>query len=143
MRAPLRRCTSLTQYFPRRERDVLEGCQMAEEVEVLEDHPDLAAQASRFAGPREFRAIDSEHTGIDRFDAADGAKQGALAGPARAAQHNRLAFFDAQTYIPKDGFSRKRLGDIFQFDDHVDSLDAVRWRLEVIIESERLTCVVK
>ncbi len=80
-----------------REHDVFAHRQVREQVELLEHHADLLAQAAQVgAGGVEVFAIDLDHTVVDRLQAVEGAQQGAFARSAAADDRHHLAFLDAQ-----------------------------------------------
>ncbi|MNN43623.1 hypothetical protein D3C81_1578690 [compost metagenome] len=69
-----------------------------QQVEVLEDHPDLLAESAQIVGVErsDVFAVDDDLAAARRFQAVDQAQQGTFTGTGMADQPEHLAVFDAQ-----------------------------------------------
>lgn len=69
-----------------------------QQVEVLEDHPDLLAETAQLAGVErgDVFAVDDDLAAGGLFQAVDQAQHGAFAGAGMADQAEHLAIFDGQ-----------------------------------------------
>ncbi|MCY1444898.1 hypothetical protein D9M71_613880 [compost metagenome] len=81
-----------------RQRDVVGDSLGRQQIEVLEDHPDLLAEAAQLVGIErgDVLAIDDDLAARRLFEAVDQAQHGALAGAGVADQAEHLAVFDGQ-----------------------------------------------
>lgn len=81
-----------------RQRDVVGNGLGREQVEVLEDHPDLLAKAPQAIGVEcgDFLTVDHDLAAGGFFQAVDQTQQGAFASAGMADQTEHLSGFDAQ-----------------------------------------------
>ena len=81
-----------------RQRDVVGHGLGGQQVEVLEDHPDLLAKAAQVVGVerRDVFAVDDDLAAAGGLEAVDQAQQGTFARTGMADQTEHLAVFDAQ-----------------------------------------------
>lgn len=105
-----------------RQGDVLGHGLRAEQVEVLEDHPDALAktpQAGGIEGGNVF-AVDQDAPAGRLFQAVDQAQQGALAGTGMADQAKHFTTFDTQVGALQGAdlatIDGVRLVDVMEFD---------------------------
>ena len=85
------------------QRDVLEDRLVGEEVEALEHHADVAAEAGELpALVRQALAVDGDLALLDRLEAVDGAAQRRLARPRRADDDDDLSAVDRQVDVLED-----------------------------------------
>lgn len=81
----------------RRHRHVLDNRQMREKVEILEDEADATAQQIehfRWHRCMDILPLEADRAAADFLEAVDGANEGGLAGPRRAADDHNLAAGD-------------------------------------------------
>ncbi|MEY9485832.1 hypothetical protein RKD26_001626 [Streptomyces calvus] len=101
------------------QRHVLEHGLVREEVEGLEDHPDVGPQPGELlALMGQGLAVDRDRTGVDRLQAVDGAAQGGLPGPGGSDDHDDFAAGDRQVDVLEYVQRAEVLVDILQ-DDQV------------------------
>src|SRR5690625_3823204 len=90
----------LLAYLDRAERDVLEDRLVREQVERLEDHPDVGAQLGEcLALLRQLVTVDGDTAVVDRLQAIDRAAQRRLTRAGRADHDDDLAGCDVQVHI--------------------------------------------
>src|SRR6476660_4486192 len=77
---------------PRSKGEVVENRQLREEVELLEDHPDLLADA-RHVGALggDLGALEDDATGVERLEEVDAAEERRLAASTRPDHDEHLA----------------------------------------------------
>src|SRR5262249_7832117 len=88
----------------RRQRAVLQDGQMGKQVEMLEDHSDLAANlVNLFQIRGQFNAIDNDPPGLMLFQTIDASDHRRLAGSRRPANDDALFAHDFEVDIGQDG----------------------------------------
>src|SRR5207245_9688482 len=91
----------------RRERDVVQGRQMLEEIVELKDHSNAAAKLAHHVARRQRTgakryAVDVDRSGIELLEGRDAAKRGGFSAAGESHQRDQLAAGGAQTDAPQD-----------------------------------------
>src|SRR5262249_60077045 len=118
--ASLRACLLLREAagLSRRERDVLHHGHVREEVERLEDDPDLAAQRVHVdRSVRDRLAVDDDRARVDRLEAVDAAEERRLPRPRRTDQADDLMQVHGQVDSFEDRELVEALGDSLDRDE--------------------------
>ncbi|TLD45377.1 MAG: hypothetical protein FAZ92_02331 [Accumulibacter sp.] len=98
---------------------------MREQVEALEDHPDLAADGVQVLDVvAEDDAVDDDLARVMRFEAVQGAQEGGLAGPRRPDDGGDLPLVERRRDVPERVEGTEALADRARLDDR--SRDGVR-----------------
>src|SRR6478735_11646537 len=101
----------------RPERDVLEDRLVREQVERLEDHPDVGTQVGELlALLGQLLAVDGDRARLDRLEPVDGAAQRRLARPGRTDDHDDLAGADGEVDVLEHVQVPEVLVDTFEGD---------------------------
>ncbi|MPN20413.1 hypothetical protein SDC9_167792 [bioreactor metagenome] len=96
---------------------------MGEQVERLEDHPDLGAQLGQLlALRREPASVDGDRARIDRLQPVDRPDQCRLARAGRAQDHHHLALRHRQVDVAQHVQVTEVLVDVLQDDDRCADL---------------------
>jgi hypothetical protein len=102
----------------RRQHDVLEDGEVGEEVERLEDHPDLAADRGDVADVvRELDAVDDDLAALVLLEPVDRADEGRLAGARGTEDDDDLALLDVHADAAQDVELAEPLVDVAGDDD--------------------------
>ena len=112
-RPPARLVGAAVEHGPWRQRDILQRRHVREQVEVLEDHPDLRAGGDDLRVPQLVElfadlpiadqiAIDPDAPGIDLLEVIDAAQKGGLPGPGRPYQDDHLTLVHRHRDSPQD-----------------------------------------
>src|SRR6185503_6665912 len=87
----------------RRERAVLENREVRKEIELLEDHADVAPHlVDAYEVLRQLDAVHDDSAALVRLEPVDAADERGLAGTRRPADDDTLAAFDAQCDVAQD-----------------------------------------
>jgi hypothetical protein len=112
---------------------------VGEEVEGLEDHPDVGAQpGERLALLRQRLPVELDGAGLDGLQPVDRPAQGRLSRPRRADDDDHLPLADGEVDVLQDMQLTKVLVDVHQLDQRIDdhaqpySLSAVSWLPQLI-----------
>ena len=104
-------------HAPGREGDVVERLQVREEVELLEDDPDLLPDRARVhALPRDLLPLEEDPARLDRLEQVDAAKQRALAAPARPDDDEHLTRIEGEVDAVEDDVVAEALVHLVQPD---------------------------
>ena len=100
------------------QRHILQSSQMRIEVEVLEDHPDAAANTGDAARMCvHFLAFEYDAAALDLLEAVDAAQERRLAGAARADEADNLALAHIQAELVDDGARAEALDHVVEGED--------------------------
>src|SRR5215213_8081569 len=117
---PARPCIRLREplHLGRREGHVLHDRLVREEVELLEDHPDLRAQLrQRLTGAAHGPSVEAHLALVDGLQAVDAAQHRRLARARRPGDHDDLPTTDRQIDPVQDDVFPEALADRAQFDE--------------------------
>jgi hypothetical protein len=108
------------------EADVVGDAHVREQLEVLEDHADLRAEASE-VGLRvaDRDAVDQDVAPLERLEAVDGLDQGALARAGRAADDHDLALVDGGRAAVQHLHRAVPLADVAHLDHRHDGFPSI------------------
>src|SRR5205823_6748710 len=104
--------------LPGRERDVLHHRHVREEVEGLEDDPDLAAEGVDIDSTvRDGLAVDDDRSLVDRFEEVDATEERRLARSGCTDQADHLVDIDGQVDAAQHDELVEALGDPLESDE--------------------------
>ena len=104
-------------HLDRRKRHILKNCLVGEQVERLEHHANLGAQAGELlAFLRQRLAVDANVAGIDGFQTVDGAAHRGLAGTGWTDDDQHLALLDGEVDVLEHMQVTVVLFNVGQFD---------------------------